>query len=82
MPKPRHLRNAPITEAIVDVAVKLAPEVGLQTLEGIHEDIREGRCRKDCRFWFGQAGGTDESDEDRDDGGNRKLHVPGASSRR
>jgi uncharacterized protein (TIGR04255 family) len=42
MAEQRHLRNAPITEAIIDLRVKLAPQMqNLQLLSSLHEQIHE-----------------------------------------
>lgn len=42
MTTPRHLEKAPITEALVDIRVKLPPSVDLSTLESAHVLFSEG----------------------------------------
>jgi uncharacterized protein (TIGR04255 family) len=53
---PRHLRNAPIVEALVDLRVKLPPETDVTQLDSIHKAIsdkypkREERKSWESRF--------------------------------
>ena len=39
MARPRHLSNAPITEALIDLQVKLPADIGVETLKSGHELI-------------------------------------------
>ena len=41
MARPRHLRKAPIREALVDIAVKTRPGTSIQALEALYEDVRD-----------------------------------------
>ena len=47
MPQPRHLRSAPITEALVDVRIKLPPAVDLPALEKLHHEVARDYPKKD-----------------------------------
>jgi len=40
MARQRHLRNAPIREALIDIAVKTRPGVSLESLATLHESIK------------------------------------------
>ena len=41
MPEPLRLRNAPITEALLDIRVKLPPDISLKWLERFQDSMRE-----------------------------------------
>lgn len=63
----RHYPRAPITEAIIDIRVRLPESVGVDELEKCHESIREqypGKARRDFaegRFEVGKRVGASAS---------------------
>jgi uncharacterized protein (TIGR04255 family) len=55
MPQPRHLSNAPITEAIIDFRVKLSAEISIETLNSIHASIiQKYPKRRERKQWRGR----------------------------
>jgi len=55
MPNPRHLSNAPITEALIDIRVKLPTELGVETLNSIHNSIvTKYPKRRERKQWKGR----------------------------
>ena len=58
MVTPRHLNKAPITEALVDVRVKLRPDIDLSTLQSVADSAsgdypeKKERIRVDSKFEF------------------------------
>ena len=55
MPQPRHLSNAPITEALIDFRVKLPAEISIETLNSIHASIiTKYPKRRERKQWRGR----------------------------
>lgn len=50
MVQAKHLANAPITEALIDIKGELSDEIDLGVLEGFHELVRENYPTKHSRF--------------------------------
>lgn len=55
MPEIKHLSNAPITQAIIDIRTKLPPSVDLPRLGSVHDLIRQHYPkRKERKRWEGR----------------------------